>query len=1742
MAPVIRLEPRWGTRRQAAEEELELEEVARRRPAPCKVVRTQASGDPDARDEWGNRPAAPTKLTQYDVGNAMPPDQALRYAEWIGARSSRLDRGPGSGQPHLARRASSPSAGASDSDVSDGALASAFGFLESSAAGQPLPDELARQLSAELGLDVSAARLHTDAAAAAAAAAVGARAFALGHDIFFAAGAYDPHTTDGLELLAHEVAHVAQHLRGSAPPGAAAGRKVSRPDDAHEHQADDFARRFAASSPHRFDATDPASLVEQVRRQGQRMAIPGLAELERELGADLGHVQAFTGQAAQRACQLLAAGAFAVRNIVAFADPSPQRETLLHELTHVVQMGSAATASPGAFRAGTLRVGARDNAAEHEARNVAAGPAVHRAATITVAAEPDVIHRTEPTTTPPVVWEPEAAKARFRTFLAGLPKVAAGGTPRFGDENLEEERYQSSTESYFRRSDYIAAALRNVPGMSQALKDDELAHLWRDHAQELGLCKVGNGSYFAWVDPTEAHWGANVVYLGDRNRAKRSITDKWADYLAMIARPTVASHSIAPAAATFNNGVSCPFVDGATAVKPYTDRELGLCRDQMVTAFVACQDFHWGGGGRQHWETYFADVITPPGGAVFAGGYTQIQGTIFGMIATEDINAALVGGGGAINRGEHFFSDPSFIKNPTKTIASDAVTVTGTRIQHAAVVDFKSGAERPDTDMLNAAYDYNLIVTKPVPSYRITGTTQTSNFQHVLYVFTTQEIAAHWAPKLLTKIPGPGVLQIVPDPGVAGVGTIDMTMNPTFQVQLTNQTATTHQIAAPPILHPGISFSDVSVTTAAAGSSDVVSGSATLDVDLGGALNATGIRLPMTPRGGNQVQLENRLPGLTGELSNLLRGVQVDARVTDDGVAGTISVASGTTIGVVTITGGNATVAYSNSGELSVAGQLDLSYAGRSGNPVTGSLTLGWSSGGWTFTGQVNFPEGMVEGLSAFSATLSYGAGEWSLGVDQVSYTRTFNAITLTGTASGIDFNLQTGMLSGLLLLEADLGMFGSASGRAELTDNRVTGAELSYDSPEFRYPSGSTSPTFTGTVGGTITYSDDRFSGSLRGTAGLNIPALQSLVGEGGLGLALECSIDAEGRYSGSISTTSPINLGEHFQIPSISCLITPEGKVEGDFSLRVVNFRHLDNVEIGLHVDRNGVSVRQAAASISFGTEADRFWGTLSASYAQESGLSISGNLSARIKEGMVATGTLTYSSTTNEVDVSLTVEEITLLQHGPVTKTLFEFTRQIPLINAYGIGIYLDIGFDLGFSYQFDLRLQPTISLEGFSLETFEFERAAAEIELRGELVASLTATPRVGLGLFALSPSLLRGGGGVTIPIVGEARLVPTGTLTVAYTPDGGVTGDATLGMPLTFGIRGSVVPYAELSLLDGVWNPSWTGEALTEFEIMPPRELFNFQLDLGGDLSPQEPTIPDAPQAPSAASGPQLAQEAATPTTAEASTGGGRDTTVPTTGPAGEAGGGLPSEPVNLGGLSSGLQALPGYQTMANLMDRAGAAWGAIGDFFGRVVGVFRDFLVSLGDGVQEIIDGFVASGLGYLPQLLRRMVGDTAWTIIEPIITALTSSAEALLGLFETTPPTGITDFFPWALRLAASAWGMVFDNIGSLVSALQTMFDRLWQAATQLVTTMVNQGMVGVKRHHYYIWYVFGTSHFFVANQYKINLLGVSIDYWDQGGILNPASAVAIGLFEVLERMGVPTVGSYFHPEIGEESRDRWA
>jgi hypothetical protein len=76
--------------------------------------------------------------------------------------------------------------------------------------GVPLGAAERAFFEARFGADLSAVRVHTGEPAAVAAEHLGARAFASGSHIAFAAGAYAPRSVAGRALLAHELAHTLQ--------------------------------------------------------------------------------------------------------------------------------------------------------------------------------------------------------------------------------------------------------------------------------------------------------------------------------------------------------------------------------------------------------------------------------------------------------------------------------------------------------------------------------------------------------------------------------------------------------------------------------------------------------------------------------------------------------------------------------------------------------------------------------------------------------------------------------------------------------------------------------------------------------------------------------------------------------------------------------------------------------------------------------------------------------------------------------------------------------------------------------------------------------------------------------------------------------------------------------------------------------------------------------------------------------------------------------------------------------------------------------------------------------------------------------------------------------------------------------------------------------------------------------------------------------------------------------------------
>ena len=85
-----------------------------------------------------------------------------------------------------------------------------------SSAGEPLDTEVRAFMEPRFGYDFGHVRVHTDAGAAAGADAISARAFTYGDHVVFSRGEYEPTSTTGRQLLAHELAHVLQQAPGAA--------------------------------------------------------------------------------------------------------------------------------------------------------------------------------------------------------------------------------------------------------------------------------------------------------------------------------------------------------------------------------------------------------------------------------------------------------------------------------------------------------------------------------------------------------------------------------------------------------------------------------------------------------------------------------------------------------------------------------------------------------------------------------------------------------------------------------------------------------------------------------------------------------------------------------------------------------------------------------------------------------------------------------------------------------------------------------------------------------------------------------------------------------------------------------------------------------------------------------------------------------------------------------------------------------------------------------------------------------------------------------------------------------------------------------------------------------------------------------------------------------------------------------------------------------------------------------------
>ncbi|MEC4748872.1 DUF4157 domain-containing protein [Methylomicrobium sp. Wu6] len=102
--------------------------------------------------------------------------------------------------------------------------------------GSPLPDAIRSDMEPGFGQSFADVRVHNGIKAGESARAVQAQAYTVGRAIVFGPGRFDSGSQEGRNLIAHELAHVAEHPRGTALPSGAL--RIGTPHDGGEIRAE----------------------------------------------------------------------------------------------------------------------------------------------------------------------------------------------------------------------------------------------------------------------------------------------------------------------------------------------------------------------------------------------------------------------------------------------------------------------------------------------------------------------------------------------------------------------------------------------------------------------------------------------------------------------------------------------------------------------------------------------------------------------------------------------------------------------------------------------------------------------------------------------------------------------------------------------------------------------------------------------------------------------------------------------------------------------------------------------------------------------------------------------------------------------------------------------------------------------------------------------------------------------------------------------------------------------------------------------------------------------------------------------------------------------------------------------------------------------------------------------------------------------------------------------------------------
>lgn len=149
--------------------------------------------------------------------------------------------------------------------------------------GQALDSQSRAQMGSAFHADFSGVRVHTDREADSLNQALNARAFTTGKDIFFRQGQYNPGSSSGQELLAHELTHVVQQTGNEIQPKLTLGQ----PGDRYEQEADQVARTVTqqeqGAAPQERDDGQAQRQIEEEEEEEEAIQMQAEEEEEEEL-------------------------------------------------------------------------------------------------------------------------------------------------------------------------------------------------------------------------------------------------------------------------------------------------------------------------------------------------------------------------------------------------------------------------------------------------------------------------------------------------------------------------------------------------------------------------------------------------------------------------------------------------------------------------------------------------------------------------------------------------------------------------------------------------------------------------------------------------------------------------------------------------------------------------------------------------------------------------------------------------------------------------------------------------------------------------------------------------------------------------------------------------------------------------------------------------------------------------------------------------------------------------------------------------------------------------------------------------------------------------------------------------------------------------------------------------------------------------------------------------------------------